>query len=192
MLATASGAKPASAVPIAFTLGPFRKAYPGIATPVSEMSGISHPEVEIAADDPLWQAIIRERSMSFTVPTEPPVALSLKGSAGPTRQFLAACSPVPVAAAVPDAPALPPVETGPRPGGIDVTYFCIDGSTLRVTYDGRLRTAVIVEPGAPPIELRSVAGGGDRYAAGPARLVNRGGEVRFSRFGEPARVCQPS
>ena len=192
ILAAASGVGPGSAVPITFAVGPFRKAYSGIAAPVSEMSGVSHPDLEIAVDDPLWQAVIHEHSMTAFVPGQPPAVFSLKGSAAPARQFLAACSPVPVAPPVVRVPVpLPSAGGAPRPGSIDVTYFCIDGSTLRVSYNGRLQTAVVIESGAPPIELRWIPGGGDRYVAGPARLVNRSGEVRFSRFGEPARVCQP-
>ena len=91
---------------------------------------------------------------------------------------------------VPGPPAVAgPVVVAPR-GALIAGYYCLDGSRIDVTYNGQRQTVVVSEPGAPQLLLHWIPGrGGERYVAGPSRLVVRGGEVRFSRYGGPTRVC---
>ena len=178
-------------VPITFSTATFVKTYPGVGSRIDDLSGASQPMVEIPATDPLWGAIARDSSLSIAVAPAPPVSVSLRGSAGPTRQFLAACSP-PIVRPPPVMP--PPVVAGPRPGpGITVDYACAGGPFLRVTYNGRAQTALLSEPGAPPMLLYFVPGGvGAVYGNGPARLVSIDDRIRWSRYGPRAGsvVCR--
>jgi hypothetical protein len=186
--------------PVSVTLsaGPFVKTYPGVGSPVQEAVGASLPTVEIAATDSLWPALIKESVLNIAVAPVPPVAVSLQGSANPARQLVATCL-VPVAAPPPGAmvaPGNPPPALAPPPPqggpGVTVRYACQGGGGFVVTYNGRQRTAVLSEPGAPPILLGWAGGPGERYVNGPARLVNRGGEARWNRFGAPGqgRLCR--
>jgi hypothetical protein len=177
--------QPGSPVPITFFAGSFSKTYQGAATPVDEMSGSSHPEVVISAGDPFWSALIRESVLGVTAGAAYSATISLKGSAAPTRQLLSACLKQPVA-------PTPPRTVAGGPGGITANYRCDNGSTFTVTYHGTQQSAVLFEPGAPPIELRWRPDGRlGRYVAGEARLILRDEDVRWSRFGEAARTCLP-
>ena len=89
---TNSGVNPGASLTISLAAGEFLKAYPGVASPVEEESGISHPEADIPVGDPLWQAMIHETVLNAAVPPQPLVPISLAGSAQPTRQFLDACA----------------------------------------------------------------------------------------------------
>jgi hypothetical protein len=175
-------------VPVTFFAGGFTKTYQGTMTPVDEMSGASHPEVVISAGDPLWSALIKEANLGISAGPAYTVSLSLKGSATPTRQFLAACLNQP-------GPTPPPAVAsggGGGAGGITARYRCDNGGGFTVTYYGGQQTAVLSEQGAPPLTLRwSPDGRRGRYAAGEARLVIRDEDVRWSRFGEQPRTCIP-
>lgn len=181
--------QPGEPLRVTFRAGAFNKTYPGVGSPVSELSGQSQPKLSVAARDPLWQAIAAEQALTVLIAAKPPFnapyTLSLKGSAQPARRFLSICLPKP--------PAPPPgVAVGPR-GGIRVSYSCRDGSGLTVTYDPRRATAVLAEPGAPPVVLfRTTSQRGDRFAAGPSALIGLDEEIRWTRFGEPPRVCAPN
>jgi hypothetical protein len=191
--ATAPGLQPGAPVPVTFTAGGFTKAYQGQMTAVMEESGASHPEVVISAGDPLWSAVIREANLGVAAGPAYTATLSLKGSAAPTRQLLATCLNAPAQAEP------PPVATAPQGGGgggggggITARYACEIGPGFRVTFFGNKGTALVVEPGTPPLTLAWMPEGQlGRYVAGDARLVLREDHVRWSRFGERPRTCFP-
>ncbi|MCR4281944.1 MAG: hypothetical protein NUV72_02800, partial [Bauldia sp.] len=96
------GLMPGAKVLVRFTAGDFARTYTATASPVSELSGHSHPVLQISTNDPLWPALIRESVVLIAVGQMPPYGLSLAGSAAKAKQFLAVCSPpavVPAAAA---------------------------------------------------------------------------------------------
>jgi hypothetical protein len=171
--------------PVQVTLfaGGFTKTYPAKGSPVSQMDGGSHPVFAVPASDPLWPALAREAQVVVSVGGGESFAISLKGSAGPVRQFLAACSPTPPPAPVAAAPG----------GGRTVNYVCQGGTSLSITYGSGLRSAFIAEPGQPPVQLAGgpTGGGSARFANPPASLVGSGESIRWSRMGEPARTCFP-
>ena len=186
--AAVPGLAPGAAIPVTFFAGGFTKTYQGTGTAVDEMSGASHPEVVISAGDPLWSALIRESNLGISAGSAYSVSLSLKGSAAPTRQLLAACLGQP---APPTSPP-PPVAVGGGGGGITARYACEIGPGFTVTYFGDQQSATLVEAGAPPLSLRWTPEGQlGRYVAGEARLALREDHVRWSRFGEKARTCYP-
>ena len=180
------GVVPGSAVPITFSAGSFARSYPGIGSPMDQVVGASLPEVQISAADPLWSAMIRETTLGVAVGPTWQSTLSLAGSAGPTRQLLAACSQ---AAIAPPVVALPgPPATGP---GIVARFFCENGEVITVSFNGARQTAVLNEAGAPPLVLRWDPSRNTRYTAGPARLVLPSDSVaRWSRFGGPPLTCR--
>lgn len=179
------GLTPGSPVPISISGGGFARTYAGVGSPFDELAGASLPQVEVSAKDELWDAIVREKALNVAAGPSPFV-LSLQGSAGPAREFLAMCSDAPVAAPQPPRP-------GPAIGpGIVANYYCADGSAFAVTYNGPQQIATLAQAGAPPLTLRWDPNGPiPRYTAGPARLVLRDdSEVRWSRFGGPALSCR--
>jgi len=178
------GVVPGSAVPITFSAGSFARTYPGIGSPMDQIVGASLPEVQIPAD-PLWSAIIRETTLGVAIAPAWQSAISLAGSANPTRQLLAACSQAAVA---------PPVVAQPGPpavgGGIVARFFCDNGEAITVTFNGAQQTAVLTEAGAPPLVLHWDPSRNTRYTSGAARLVlPSDGEARWSRFGGPPLTC---
>ncbi|MCB1502695.1 MAG: hypothetical protein KDK07_23450 [Bauldia sp.] len=189
--ATVPGALPGEAVPVTFFAGDFTKSYEGKMSPVEEGGRPTRPEVFVAPGDPLWSAIIKEANLGITAGSAYSTSLSLKGSANAARQFLAACQK--------SQPAAPTTAGGPGPapspapaGGITARYRCEGGGNFAVTYYGNSRTAILSEPGAPQLELHWTDDGKrGRYVAGDAKLVIRDEDVRWSRFGEPARTCLP-
>ncbi|HMN86489.1 MAG TPA: hypothetical protein PKA74_10935 [Bauldia sp.] len=192
---SAARTSPGAPVPVTFSTGAFVKTYPGVGSAVDQLTGASQPLVDIPATDGLWSAIARGASLSIAVAPVPPVALSLTGSAAPTQQLVNACL-VPVVQPPPVVVQPPPVvgpPPGPGPAGVVVGYACARGGSLRVTYNGRERTAFVQEPGGPPVMLYFMPGPApaQRYGAGPARLVVVGNEVRWRRFGgnTPPVVC---
>ncbi len=185
--ATAPGLEPGTAVPVSFTAGGFSKSFEGRMGPVDQMSGASHPEVVISAGDPLWPALIRELDLVVVAGPAYTATLSLKGSAGPARELLAACMK-----AAPPAPAPPPQAGPPSGGGITARYACEVGQGFRITFHGNRGTAVLTEQGAPPLTLQWIPDGPlGRYVAGEARLTLREDHVRWSRYGERPRTCFP-
>ncbi len=101
------GLAPGGAIPITFSGGGFSRTYPGIGSPVDEMVGASLPQVDVSVGDELWTAIVHERALDVSAgPSR--FLLSLNGSAGPTREFLAACAGSAVA---------PPHRRRVRPSG---------------------------------------------------------------------------
>ncbi len=181
------GVVPGSALPITFSAGSFARTYPGIGSPMDQIVGASLPEVQIPAADPLWSAMIRETTLGVAVAPTWRSTISLAGSAGPTRQLLAACSQAAVAPPVVAEPGPPAV--GP---GIVARFFCDNGEAITVTFNGAQQTAVLTEAGAPPLVLRwDPTRNNARYSAGPARLVlPRDSEARWSRFGGPSLTCR--
>lgn len=170
--------------PIQVTLfaGGFTKTYPAKGSPVSQMDGGSHPEFSIAATDPLWTALAKEAQVVVSVAGGESFAISLKGSAAPVRQFLAACS------------SAPPPVAGPAPGGgRTVSYSCSGGPGITVTFGPGLRSAIVNEPGAPPVQLAGgpTGQGSATFSSPPASLVGSGESLRWSRMGEPPRRCFP-
>lgn len=187
--ATAPGLQPGAAVPVTFVAGGFTKAYQGTMSAVDPQTAASHPELVIAAGDPLWSALIREANLGITAGPAYSATLSLRGSAAPARQLLATCLNAPA-----PAPTSPPVATAPGggQGGITARYRCEAGQGFNVTYYGNRGTALLTEQGAPPLTLNWMPEGQlGRYVAGDARLVLREDHVRWSRFGERPRTCFP-
>ena len=185
------GLAPGAAIPVTFFAGDFTKTYQGTMTAVDQMSGSSHPEVVISAGDPLWSALIHESNLGIAAGPAYSATLSLKGSAAPARQLLAACLGQPAPPTSPP-PAVAAGGGGGVGGGITARYGCENGPGFTVTYFGDQQSATLVEAGAPPLSLHWTPEGQlGRYVAGDARLALREDHVRWSRFGEKPRTCYP-
>jgi hypothetical protein len=176
---------------VTLAAGPMTRTYQAIASPVTDVAAGPHPQFNAPASDVLWQALIHETILVVQIGQAPPYSIPLRGSAQPFRQFLGACAGEPIVAEGPPAVGAPLAVAGPPGAGFP--YACNDGSSLRVRFDARQGTALVVEPGAPPAMLYRVPARPDvaRYTAGPAFLVGKDEVIRWSRFGEPPRVCRP-
>jgi hypothetical protein len=180
---TIPGLQPGMAVEVSFSAGGFSRTYTATGTEISELTGESEPRLDVGTDDPLWPAIIRESALQIRVASQPPYALSLRGSAAQTRPFLAASSAPP--------PAGPVV--GPAPVGRGAIAFgCDNGRSIGVTFDAADSTAVVTEFGAPPVVLfRTASSRGARYVAGASELIGLAETVTWSRNGEFPSACSP-
>jgi hypothetical protein len=197
-------------LPITLGAGALARTYRTVPSPIVNVAVGSHPQFKTTPADALWQALIHEKVLVVQVGQAPPFSIPLQGSGQAIKPFLAACAgappPPPVAAGSPPPPpppgagGSPPVVAGgpsappgPPPGGA-LPYQCNDGSTLTIRWDIRQHTALVAEPGSQPILLyRGPAGHPDvaRYNAGPAFLLGHEETLRWSRAGEPPRVCRP-
>jgi hypothetical protein len=185
LLRLVDGLEENAPVQVSLFAGAFNKVYAAKGSPMSQMDGGSHPVFAAPATDPLWSALAREVQLVVSVAGGESYAISLKGSAGPVRQFLAACSPAP--------PPPPPPVAGSPGGGRAVNYACQDGSVLTITFGPGMRSAFVNEPGAPPVQLAGgpTGPGSAQFANPPAQLIGAGEGIRWSHFGEPPRTCYP-
>jgi hypothetical protein len=173
---------PGRQVAVTFTAGAFSKAYTATGSPVSELSGHSHPVIQIPATDPLWPALARENVLSIAISQVSPYGLSLRGSAANVRPFLAVCAQQ----AAPAPEPIPPAAPGP--GANVVGFMCNDGAFISVAFDQT--TALVNEPGFPPVVLlRTQSQGGARYVGGGAELIGLADQILWTRSGGFARTC---
>jgi hypothetical protein len=172
---------PTAQVAVRFTAGLFSETYTAIGSPVSELSGHSHPVLRIPATDQLWPALARENVFSIAIGQTPPYGLSLRGSAANVRPFLAFC-----AQQLQPQPLPPPA---PGPGVNVVGFLCNDGAFLSVAFDQN--TAVVNEPGfAPVVLLRTPSqGSGARYVGGGSELIGLAEQIMWNRAGGFGRSC---
>lgn len=173
---------PGRQVAVRFTAGGYSQVYTATGGPVSELSGHSHPVLQIAATDPLWPALARENVVSIAIGQMAPYGLSLRGSAANVRPFLGVC------AGQPQPPPSATPQPGPPPGASVVGFVCNDGIYLSVAFDEA--TAMVTEPGYPPVVLlRTPSQGGARYVGGGAELIGLADRILWTRSGTLARSC---
>jgi hypothetical protein len=216
--ASAPEVRPGKYVPVTFRAGAFGNTYAGAGSPRSEADGLSHPVVSVTLSDPLWAALITERSFAIGVGNAPPSILPLSGSSQQVKQFLNLCVARPAPApgfAQPPAPQdnggfgplvppPPPVQGFGQPSqpGFDqppippaavngsIDYTCDDGTDLTATFNGN--TVTVMEPGRPPVALfQAPSQQGTRYVNGNAQLVGDGENVYWRRGGGDTATCQP-
>jgi hypothetical protein len=188
---------PGGTVPVNITAGAFSRAYTATGSQVSELDGISHPLIRMSVADPLWAALIKEKTVTFAIGSSAPYALSLAGSSAQVKQFLAACSPpapVPSPPMVMQEPSeiLPPPQNlpPPRPGpaAAAIGYACDDGSYISVAFSGD--TAAVYDQGSAPVVLFAAPSSqGSRWIAGQSQLVGFGEQVYWTERGY-TRACR--
>jgi hypothetical protein len=116
--------QPGVSVPVTATAGTFAKTYSATGSDINALTGLSHPEMTVSVDDPLWQALIHGEYLVFQTGSAPPYALSLRGSSAAGRPFVEACSSSQFAGGPP--PGFPPFP-GAQIGG---DYPCPEEGTL--------------------------------------------------------------
>jgi hypothetical protein len=201
-------------LPVTLGVGVLTRTYRALASTTGNAAAGPHPAFKTTPADALWQGLIHERVLIVQVGQAQPFPIPLRGSGEAIKPFLAACAGSPPPAVVaggqpppPNAgvsPPPPPAAGGPPPPpppaavaggpGAGLPYDCSDGTRLKVQWDSRQRTALVIESGSRPTLLYRVPAvrpGAARYTAGPAFLIGYEETLRFSRFGEPARVCRP-
>jgi hypothetical protein len=171
---------PGRQIAVRITAGDYTQTYTATGSPVSELSGHSHPVIQIAATDPLWPALAAQSVVNITVSQLPPYGLSLRGSAANVRPFLSFCAEQVVLQPLP-----PPT---PGPGASLVGFRCNDGAFLSIAFDQD--TAVVNEPGFPPLVLlRTPSQGGIRYVGGGSELIGLDEQIFWTRGGAFGRTC---
>ena len=197
--------RPGSSVTASLNAGGYRRTFSALGGPRDESDGSSHAVVSVPMSDPLWAALITERSLVIGVGNAPPTVISLAGSSPQVKQFLAACAqsgggglaPLPPAPAQGLAPIMPPSASGagqlPLPPAAlngPVNYVCDDGSNLSASFANA--TVTVMEYGRPPMTLyQAPSEQGTRYVAGDAQLVGDGENVYWRRGGGYTVTCQP-
>jgi hypothetical protein len=172
---------PGRQIAVRLSAGDFTQAYTATGSPVSEISGHSHPVIQIAATDPLWPALASQNVVNIAVAQVPPYGLSLRGSAANVRPFLAFCSQQ-------AAPQPLPLPSAPGPGANVVGFACNDGAFISVAFDQN--TAVVNEAGFPPtVLLRTPSQGGARYVGGGSELIGLAEQILWTRVGGFGRTC---
>lgn len=208
--ASAPEVRPGKYVPVTFRAGAFGNTYAGTGSPRSESDGLSHPVVSVTLSDPLWAALITERSFAIGVGNAPASILPLSGSSQQVKQFLNVCVARPGSGAgLPPPPAYPPDDNGfgplvpppPAPGfgqppippafvNGSIDYMCDDGSDLTANFTGNAVT--VMEPGRPAVTLyQAPSQQGTRYISGNAQLVGDGENIYWRRGGGDTATCQP-
>jgi hypothetical protein len=179
---------PGGTVPVTFTSGTFSRTYTATGSSVSEIDNLSHPVLKLSVADPLWAALIKEKTVAIQIGSSTAYALSLSGSAVQAKQFLAACSPAPPPPpALPPTSDLPPPQPGPSAGSI--AFICDDGSAISVSFSGD--TAAVYDRDGPPVVLFAAPSQeGSRWVAGRSQLVGLGEQVYWTRQGGYTRACQ--
>ena len=185
------GSAPGSQVAVRFTAGAFAKTYTATGSPVSELSGLSHPVMQISAPAiRCGRRSIRESVLTIAIGPDAALRPVAPGSAAQgVRQFLAACNPPPRPAGAAAAAACPVPAPTPSASSATTARSSASPSTRR--------RAVVNEPGVPPIVLfRAPSQGGARYVGGLSELIGRAEEIYWTRDGGfaahlPARTSAP-
>ncbi len=173
---SAPGLNPGAPIAIRFTAGGFDATYSAVGSAISELSGVSHPQLELATSDSFWPALIRENVLDIRIGNLPPFSVSLKGSAVNARAFLANCNP---------RPPTPPQQPQ-NPG--TVAFVCNDGSSFSAAFG--LNSARVFEAGEVTLaQVQSEQG--DRFVAADAELIGSGEQITWRRVGFPDRTCAP-
>ena len=217
---TAPEVRAGQSVSVSLGSGAFRNSYTGIGSPRDEGDGLPHPILSVPLSDPLWAALITERSVFITVGRGAPSVISLAGSSDQVKQFLNVCMstpsggvgefrPRPVlpdngAQLMPppspdnDMPLVPPVpgmgQSRPLvpPGTVNgaINYVCDDGSSLAASFAGP--TVTVMQYGAPPMTLyQAPSREGARYVGEDGQLVGDGENVYWRRGGGGTLTCSP-
>jgi hypothetical protein len=177
LAATAPDVRPGKYVTVSLAAGATARTYNAIGSPRGEADGSSRPVVSVPLSDPIWPAIITERSLAIGIATAPPTVISLAGSAPQVNQFLALCgsrSPQPQANSGSIAPPYP----APPPYPAEET----DGPAFppMAGQDQRL------PPPGVPLPPGNVGGGRDvDYAC------DDGSDISVSFYGNTAVVDEP-
>ena len=174
---------PGRQVSVRLTAGGFSQVYTATGSPVSELSGHSHPVIQIPASDQLWPALASENIFNIAIGQMQPYGLSLRGSAANVRPFLEFCSQQ----VAPPPELLPP--PAPGPGANVVGFRCDDGAFLSVAFDQY--SAIVNEPGFGPVVLLRTPsqGSGAQYVGGGSELIGLAEQILWTRNGTFGRTC---
>jgi hypothetical protein len=217
---TAPEVRPGQSVNVSIGSGTYRNTYSGIGSPRDEGDGQAHPILSVPLSDPLWAAMITERSLVVAVGRGAPAVFSLAGSSDQVKQFLNVClrpdgggsagfnpppgSPNYAGQFLPPPPPdndmtlVPPVPGmgQPRPPlppqtvNGPVNYVCDDGSNLAASFSGP--TVTVMQYGAPPMTLyQAPSREGTRYIGDDAQLIGDGESVYWRRGGGDTLTCSP-
>jgi len=97
--------KDGAQVTLRFSGGGFDHSVPGTVTGADAEVGISGVQLDVANDDPLWQALTEKQAIDYLVPGYSAAKLDLEGGHKPIKDFIAACRAY--------AEALAPKQTAP-------------------------------------------------------------------------------
>jgi hypothetical protein len=218
--ATAPEVRQGETVNVSLGAGAFRNTYSGIGSPRSENDGLAHPVLSVPLSDPLWAALITERSLAISVGRGAPIVLPLSGSSDQVKQFLSACArpqyggsaqynpPPPPPPPDNDMALVPPVpnmgQMQPPPPGMDqrqpglppapmnaaVSYACDDGEEFSATFSGS--SVTVLQYGIRPMTLyQAPSQEGTRYVGDGAQLIGEGESVYWRHGGGATLTCSP-
>ena len=166
------------------------KRYTGQGSGSNTEAGVSLPLLQIAADDPIWTALVRGSDLSVALNDTWRYRVSLAGSAGPVRRFRDACAR---AAAEAQVAATPQDSWGSQ-----VTVYanrrsqarCVDEGAIRARASAQPATMIFRNDRRRPVVVYWIDFDGNRQIQ--ARVPPGGEMIQPTVVGHPWLVATPS
>jgi hypothetical protein len=149
-------------------------------------SGQADAVISLEATDPIWTALIRGSTLAVGVDGDWAYRVSLSGSAGPVRQFQAACA-VPRPEVVASAPRQPSDLSGEDPRG---RPSCREEGFITSIASDRPATLIFRNERRRPVVVHWLDFNGDRQTQ--ARIPPGGEMVQPTLAGHPWLVTNPA
>lgn len=196
---TAPEVRAGQSISVSFGAGAFRNSYAGIGSPRDESDNQAHPILSVPLSDPLWAALITERSLAISVGRGAPAIISLAGSSEQVKQFLNVCGRTPSGGgadfnprpAYPDnevqlAPPAPPYDPAPpyNPGP------AYDNAPLVPPVPGMGQSRPLLPPAPVNAAINYTCDDGSSLAAsfaGPTVTVMQYGAPPMTLYQAPSR-----
>jgi len=186
LIGTVDGLREGAPVSVTLAARDVLRSYTARGSSANTEAGVSEPVVTLAADDPIWTALIRGSELTVAMDGAWAYRVSLSGSAGPVRRFVEACA----------VPA-PEIVAGPgRSGGFvdpGTAGFAGDGAScadegfIRSVPSSRPATLIFHNARQRPVVVHWIDFDGDRRMQ--ARIPPGGEMVQPTVAGHPWLVA---
>lgn len=186
LIGTVDGLREGAPVSVTLAARDVLRSYTARGSSANTEAGVSEPVVTLAADDPIWTALIRGSELTVAMDGTWAYRVSLTGSAGPVRRFVEACAvPAPEIVAAPD-PSGGFVDPGAA-GFAGDGASCADEGFIRSVPSSRPATLIFRNERQRPVVVHWIDFDGDRRMQ--ARIPPGGEMVQPTVAGHPWLVA---